>query len=127
MALVQVLAGGMLVTSMRGGPWDLEYALLSAPFVGMGLVILAFAARNCSRLWRVEAWEASWGVVAALAVTMIFSFLIATGPLTVGEWRWTSLPYGAFGGFLVVVLTREVRRRLVRKTDTPNAEHAESH
>lgn len=110
-----------------GGPWDLKYSLLSGPFVIMGLVVLAFAARNCSRLWRVEAWEASWGLVAALAVTVTFSFLIAAGPLTVGTWRWTSLIDGTFGAFLVVVLAREVRRRLVRKSHTAHVEHAESH
>lgn len=129
MALVQMEFGSVLITGVRepGGSWDLEYALWSSPFALVGLLILVFAYRNCSRLWRLPAREAPWGLVVAIAVAASFSMMVATGPLTVGEWKWASLIEALFGTFLVVVLVREVRRKLARATNVGQVKHAEPH
>lgn len=80
----------------------------------VGLAVLALAARNCMRVWRVPPGEASWALVAATGLVSLFSALWATGPLTIGVWHWESLVPGAFAVYLVVVVVREVNRRLAR-------------
>lgn len=83
-----------------------------------GLVVLAFAVRNCIRLWQVQPWEASWALVAATVLVAFFGALWATGPLSIGRWRWESLIPGTLAVYLIVVLVREVRRLLARLPDS---------
>lgn len=77
-----------------------------------GIGVLALAFRNCVRLWRAEAGEAFWALVVAVVLVTLFGALWATGPLAIGVWRWSSLVPGTFAAYLMVVLWREVRRRL---------------
>lgn len=121
MALVQVHFGTVLVSPLResGAPWSAGYASLSALASLAGLVVLAFAVRNCIRLWQVQPWEASWALVAATVLVTLFSALVATGPTTIGLWHWESLIPGTLAVYLIVVLVREMSRLLARSRE-PN-------
>lgn len=121
MALVQVHFGTVLVSPLResGAPWGAGYASLSALASLTGLVVLAFAVRNCIRLWQVQPWEASWALVAATVLVTLFSALVATGPMTIGVWHWESLIPGTLAVYLIVVLVREMSRLLARSPE-PN-------
>jgi hypothetical protein len=116
MALVQVHFGTALVSPLResGAPWSVGYAVLSGIASLGGLVVLAFAVRNCIRLWQVQPWEASWTLVAATVLVTLFSALVATGPVSIGLWRWESLIPGTLAVYLIVVLARETSRLLAR-------------
>jgi hypothetical protein len=111
LALVQVYFGTVSISPLRepGAPWSLGFAVWSAAFGLMGVAILALAARNCRRLWRVPPREVSWALVAVTLLVALLSALWATGPLSIGLWRWWSLIPGAFAAFLLVVVVRDVR------------------
>lgn len=119
MALVQLHFGTVLVSPLRepGAPWSVGYAVLSGIASLAGPVVLAFALRNCIRLWQVQPWEASWALVTATVLVTLFGALWATGPMTIGLWRRESLIPGALAGYLIVVLVREVSRLLARSLD----------
>ena len=108
-----------------GASWDAGYAALSTIASVACLAILALAARNCMRLWRVPPGEASWALVAAAGLVGLFSALWATGPLTIGVWHWESLVPATFAVYLVVVLVREVKRRLARSKATDQSVDSE--
>ena len=46
-----------------------------------------------------------------------FCALWATGSMTIGVWQWRSLLPATFATYLVVVLVREVHRRLARNKE----------
>ena len=117
LALAQIYYGSVLVSPLRelGAPWSTGYAVLSAVGGLFGLAILGLAERNCLRLWRVQAWEASWVLVAVTVLVALFSAAWATGPMSIGAWHWSSLVPGTFAAYLLVVLGREVRRQLARR------------
>ena len=119
LALAQVYYGTVLVSPLQepGAPWSAGYAVLSAVGGLFGLALLGLAVRNCLRLWRVQPWEASWALVAATVLVALFSAVWATGPMSIGIWHWSSLVPGAFAMYLLVVLVREVRRRLARNKE----------
>jgi hypothetical protein len=121
MALVQMHFGTVLVSPLResGAPWSVSYAVLSALASLAGLVVYAFAVRNCLRLWHVPPWKASWALVAATILVALFSALVATGPMSIGLWRWESLIPGALAVYLIVILVREMSRLLARSPE-PN-------
>jgi len=116
MAFAQVWVATVLVARPRepGASWDAGYAALSVIASLAGLAILTLAARNCIRLWRVPAREASWTLVAATTLVGLLSALAATGPMTIGVWHWESLAPATLAMYLLVVLVREVNRRLAR-------------
>jgi hypothetical protein len=119
LALAQLFVGTVLVSPLRetSAPWSLGYAVLSAVVGLAGLAILGLAVRNCVRLWRLRPSEASWALVAAMLLTALHGALWAAGPTTIGIWRWWSLVPGTFAAFLVIVLVREVRRRLAKSKE----------
>jgi hypothetical protein len=121
MALVQVHFGTVLLSplSESGASWSFSYVVLSALASLAGLVVLAFAVRNCIRLWQVPIWEASWALVVATVLVALFSALVATGPMSIGLWRWNSLIPGTLAVYLIVVLVREMSRLLPRRPE-PN-------
>lgn len=117
MALFQVYVAMVLISPLRepGARWDAGYAALAAIAGVGGLAILSLAVRNCGRLWRVPAQEASWSLVAAAGLTALYSAMWATGPLTLGVWHWSSLVPAALAAYLLVVVAREIRRRAWRR------------
>ncbi len=119
-AFAQVWVAAVLVSPPRepGTPWAFGYAALSGIVSLAGLAVLAFAVRNCGRLWRVPPGQASWALVAASALVASVSLLVATGPVSIGVWDWESLMPGALGAYLIVVVVREVSRLLARGNDT---------
>ena len=123
LAFAQVWVGTVLIAPLRepDASWHHGYAALSTIASLAGLAILALAARNCMRLWRVPPEEASWALVAAAGMVGLFSALWATGPLTIGVWHWDSLVPATFAVYLGVVVVREVKKRLARSkaTDEP--------
>ena len=112
--LAQVWVGTLLVSFLErpGASWTVGNVLLAAVVAGVGIAILALAVRNCVRLWQVPAREGSWATVGVLVVATLLSAAWATGPTTVGEWHWSSLVPGAFAAYSLVVLAREVFRRI---------------
>ncbi len=116
MAFAQVWLGTVLVAPLRepDASWDAGYAALSAISGLAGLTILALAARNSLRLWRVPPQEASWALVAATGLLGLLSALWATGPLTIGAWHWESLVPASFAVPMVAVCVRGVHARLAR-------------
>jgi hypothetical protein len=113
LALLQVVFGMALVPGVDelDGSWTVGFALVWTIVTVGGCALLVLAVRNCRRLWRVAPGEESWSMVVAVGLAGAFSWLWATGPLSIGVWHWDSLVHGAFGAYLVVVLARELRRR----------------
>lgn len=112
LALAQVWLGNVAPLREPGAPWDAQYLMLAAIFGLVGLGIWVLAIRTCVILWRLPACTDSWSLFAVSAVVAAFAGLWATGPLTLGVWRWGSLAPGALALFLVGLPMRGAFRRL---------------
>lgn len=115
LALAQVWIGTALMIPLREpeAPWHAGYAALAAAGGLVGLAFLGLALRHCVVLWREPREPSSALVVVALPV-ILFSGVVATGPMSVGSWQWQSLPFGALAAYLLVVVARELGRWLRR-------------
>jgi len=112
-ALAQMYFGTAFafVTDVTDVPHSLTEAVLVLASGLIGLTFLALAVRNCRRLWRLAPSSAVWPLVATTVPTAAFCGLWATGPLSIGSWKWSSLVPAAFAVFLVVVLVRRLWTR----------------
>lgn len=117
LGLVQVWLATGLIAPIRepGTSWSGVYDVLSVLLNLVGIYVLVLAARNCSRIWRAEPRAATWALVATALPTAVLCAAVATGPLTLGLWRWKSLIPALFALFLVVALIREVMRLVARR------------
>lgn len=117
LGFIQVWLGTGFIAPLRepGTSWSVVYGVLSALFNLICVYVLVLAARNCSRIWRAEPPAATWALVATALPTAVLCAAVATGPLTLGLWRWKSLIPALFALFLVVALIREVMRLVARR------------
>lgn len=128
MALAQVWAVTVLVAPLRepGASWNAAYAALSMVSNLAGVAILALAARNCTRLWKVSQGQASWALVATTASVSLFSAVVATGPMTIGVWHFESLIPATLALYLAIVLVREVKTRIALAKASGGSRESES-